>query len=77
MSSKAHYRYKFMDYTEDTLVQQATAEPPVHQFGRASVVCEISIATAQKDLICRWSVHKRDFGPGGLLGHGTARRLYE
>jgi len=77
MSSKAHYRYKFMDYTEDTLVQQATAEPPVHQFGRASVVCEISIVTVQKDLVCRWSVQKWDFGTGSRLGHCTARRLYE
>jgi type I restriction enzyme R subunit len=48
-------------YTEDTLVQQATADYLEHQLDWQSV----------------YAYNNEDFGPDSWLAHGTARRLYE
>ncbi len=48
-------------YTEDTLVQQTTADHLELQLGWQSVDA--------------WN--KEDFGPASQVGYGTARRLYE
>ena len=48
-------------YTEDTLVQQTTADYLKQQLGWESV----------------YAYNNEDFRPDSLLGRGAARRLYE
>ena len=50
-----------MNYTDDTLVQQTTADYLEHKIGSESIYACIN----------------EDFGTDCLSGSGTARRLYE
>ncbi len=53
--------FRVSAYTEDTLVQQTTADYLEQQLQWESV----------------YAYNNEDFGPGSFLGGGTARRLFE